>query len=211
MKRFVEGRETTDDSIKSQEVETLDQNEVKICGDSLQNCEMNGKHMNIWRQTSVEENVARLKMTVSQQDDLIKTLNSKYASMLRLLEDRSMSMYGSTVLANVHQLETEVQVLRAEKEHMMSILNEKTREASSLKGEVHRLMSAVSAGKAALAKLQQDTQDMARNQEMSNMDMKKEAIKKLSQLVKDRDIEIEALKEKNSTLLQVLKSLISNF
>lgn len=194
-------------------METSDENGVKTCGDNLQNCEINGKHhMTIWRQSSVDDNVIQLRTTVSQQDDLIKTLNSKYSSMLRLLEDRSMSMYGSTVLANVHQLETEVQVLRAEKEHMMSVLNEKTREASSLKGEVHRLMSVVSAGKAALAKLQQDTQDMVRNQEMSNMDMKKEAIKKLSQLVKDRDIEIEALKEKNLTLLQVRKlRLISSF
>ena len=39
---------------------------------------------------------------------------------------------------------------------MMSILDDKTREASTLKVEVHRLMDAVSAGKAALDRLQKE-------------------------------------------------------
>ena len=88
---------------------------------------------------------------------------------------------------------------------MIAILDEKTREASSLKSEVHRLMNVVSAGKAAIAKLQQDSQEMLRNNgESLNEDMKKEAIRKLSQMIKDKDFEIEALSQKNSTLLQVI-------
>ena len=92
---------------------------------------------------------------------------------------------------------------------MIAILDEKTREASSLKSEVHRLMNVVSAGKAAIAKLQQDSQEMSRNNgESLNEDMKKEAIRKLSQMIKDKDFEIEALSQKNSTLLQVIYLLL---
>lgn len=198
MKRFVEGSEMLDGEANGSEIMHSNVNSIGDC----KNFEVSKKHSDVWKSSS-EEDVGRLKKTVSQQEDLIKTLNSKYSSMLRLLEDRSLSAHGSTVLADFHQLESEVHVLRTEKEHMMLILSEKTREASSLKGEVHHLMNVVSAGKAALAKLQQDSQDMVRNHETSNVDMKKEAVRKLSQLVKDRDIEIEALKEKNATLLQV--------
>lgn len=201
MKRFVEGSEMLDGEANGSEIIHSNVNSVGDC----KNFEVGKQNSDVWKSSS-DEDIGRLKKTVSQQEDLIKTLNSKYSSMLRLLEDRSLSAHGSTVLADFHRLESEVHVLRTEKEHMMLILSEKTREASSLKGEVHHLMSVVSAGKSALAKLQQDTQDMVRNHETSNVDMKKEAIKKLSQLVQDRDIEIEALKEKNSTLLQVLQS-----
>ena len=39
--------------------------------------------------------------------------------------------------------------------------------------------------------------------------MKNEAVKKLSQLIKDRDMEIEALRMKNATLTQVCVNSIS--
>jgi len=61
------------------------------------------------------EEIARLKAVVSRQEDLIGTLNGKYSSMLRLLEDRSTSAHGSTVLADYHRLENEVATLRKEK------------------------------------------------------------------------------------------------
>lgn len=93
------------------------------------------------------------------------------------------------------------------------MLNDKTREASSLKSEVHVLMSAVSAGKAALSKLQAESRELARCQDSGgtatqapgpNEDMKQDAIKRLSQLIKEREFEIESLKQKNATLLEVL-------
>ena len=151
---------------------------------------------------------ARLRQTISHQHDLIDALNSKYSLVLGLLNDRSQAMHGSTVLTDVHRLETELRGLHTEKEHMMRVLDEKTREASMLKSEVHRLMSVVSAGKAAITKLQQDGLDVVRTRESSHQDMKKEAITRLSQLVRDKDLEIEALNQKNSTLLQVMGVLI---
>jgi len=80
-------------------------------------------------------------------------------------------------------------------------------------------MTAVSAGKAALNKMQADTRQMVRSGSSSgggggqegvnpNGDMKEDAVKRLSQMIKNKDLEIESLNLKNGTLLQVRYCLI---
>ena len=59
-------------------------------------------------------------------------------------------------MVEVHELETKIKQLKLEKDQMVSVLSEKSREESNLKTEVHRLMGIISAEKSALAKLQQD-------------------------------------------------------
>ena len=86
----------------------------------------------------------------------------------------------------------------------LQVLNDKTRECSQLKGEVHKLMNVVSAEKAALSKLQQDNHHLQQHEEEKPAsDMSKEAIKNLSRMIRDKDLEIESLSQKNETLLQV--------
>ena len=58
--------------------------------------------------SSLDIEINRLKSTVVQQEDLIRTLNGKYSSMLRLLEDRSLEIHGNTTLVDIHHMETEV-------------------------------------------------------------------------------------------------------
>ncbi|ELU10618.1 hypothetical protein CAPTEDRAFT_62711, partial [Capitella teleta] len=140
------------------------------------------------------------------KDELVSELNNKNASLTHLLEEKSAGNHGNQVLLEVHRLENESRSLRMEKEQMMSILNEKTRECSSLKSEVRRLMNVVSQEKQAITKLQQDNQELRTPKEAPNQDMSKEAIKRLSQIIKDKDLEIESLGQKNQTLLQVLSS-----
>ena len=75
-------------------------------------------------------------------------------------------------------------------------------------------MSVVSAEKSALSKLQQDNQQLRTqqenggggnhgNNEKKNEDMQKEAVRNLSRIIRDKELEIESLNMKNQTLLQV--------
>ncbi|ESO07317.1 hypothetical protein HELRODRAFT_191137 [Helobdella robusta] len=158
--------------------------------------------------------ISTLNSTVARQEDVIKTLNDKYNNILRLLQSKSLEQFGNEqVLMNLHQLQIEIDSHHQEKDHIMSILNDKSRENSNLKLEVHSLMSALSASKAAFSKQQQ--QQLLPPQQQTNLDvddraendeMKKEAVKKLAQIIKDKDVEIEALNQKNVTLLQVLQN-----
>ena len=59
-------------------------------------------------------------------------------------------------MVELYELQTEMKQLRLEKDQMTAVLSEKSRESSSLKSEVHKLMGFISAEKSAIAKLQQD-------------------------------------------------------
>ena len=106
----------------------------------------------------------------------------------------------------------------------LQVLNDKTRECSQLKGDVHKLMSVVSAEKSALSKLQHDNQQLRTQQQQQQQqvtsapaaaatagednaedgaDMQRQAVKKLSHIIRDKELEIESLNMKNETLLQV--------
>ena len=90
----------------------------------------------------------------------------------------------------------------------MQVLNDKTRECSQLKSEVHKLMSVVSAEKTALTKLQEDNAQLrTRNESAATQprddDMQREAVRNLSRMIRDKELEVESLQMKNSTLLQV--------
>ena len=154
--------------------------------------------------------LSRLHSTIAHQNDLIDTLNSKYTSLLTLLEDRSQSVHGSSILVEVHQLQSEARELRADRERLVTVLGEKTRESGALRSEVHRLTAATAATQAALAKTQQEAKNLAQGNANGpreiNQDMKNEAVKRLSQIVRDKDVEIEALQMKNATLVQVKDS-----
>ena len=150
------------------------------------------------------KDIIQLRSTISQQKDMLNALNSKYASLRNLLEDRSQVVHGSSVLSDVHRLESELREIRADRERLLTVLGEKTREASALRAEVHRLTNVAAASQAALTKAQRDAQHIAtQSQQETNQDMKNEAVKKLSRIIKDKDLEINALQLKNATLVQV--------
>ena len=164
------------------------------------------------------EELEGLRKIVEQKDKVIGEIKESHASLLKMLEEKSLAQCGSKTLIEVHRLDNEVRALRMEKEQMMSILNERTREGSQLKAEVHRLMNVISAERAALTKLQKDNSEIRKEmsggtvlssvgspQPSTASEMGKEAVKKLSQIIRDKDVEIEALRQRNGTLLQVLQ------
>ncbi|CAN8031569.1 unnamed protein product, partial [Ixodes persulcatus] len=107
-------------------------------------------------------------------------------------------------------LEERLRTLQADKDRILSVMNEKSRESSSLKAEVHRLLSVVAHERQALAQLRRENEEKiasAARADASGQDaeLAREALRNLSRLVRDRELEVEAQKQKNGTLLQLLR------
>ncbi|XP_042144604.1 thyroid receptor-interacting protein 11 isoform X2 [Ixodes scapularis] len=107
-------------------------------------------------------------------------------------------------------LEERLRVLQADKDRILSVMNEKSRESSSLKAEVHRLLGVVAHERQALAQLRRENEEKmasAARADASGQDaeLAREALRNLSRLVRDRELEVEAQKQKNGTLLQLLR------
>ncbi|KAF8792650.1 Thyroid receptor-interacting protein 11 like protein [Argiope bruennichi] len=103
-------------------------------------------------------------------------------------------------------LQEKVSALELEKGKLLCVLNEKSQECSTLKTEVHKLTSIVASEKQALLKLQQDNCELKlSSKEKSDPELTKETIKKLSNIIRDKDFEIESLKQKNSTLTTLIQ------
>ena len=156
----------------------------------------------------VTREIDTLKNQLNEKDNVISELQRNNTSLLKMLDTKSKGS-GDVNLVEMHRLENETIALKREREQMMDVMNEKTKEVSSLKAEVHRLMEIASAEKLAIEKLQKDSQEMSRNVTVAGEnhtdDMQKEAIQNLSRMIRDKDLEVESLKQKNETLLSVLQ------
>ncbi|XP_077537104.1 uncharacterized protein LOC144149418 isoform X2 [Haemaphysalis longicornis] len=105
-------------------------------------------------------------------------------------------------------LEERLRSLQADKDRILSVMNEKSRESSSLKAEVHRLLNVVAQERQAAAKLRREKEEQQSSmgaRENEDAELTRQALRNLSQLVRDRELEVEAEKQKNSTLLQLLR------
>lgn len=152
------------------------------------------------------EEMEKLKILLREKDIVISELQTNNSSLLKMLETKSINSLGDKTLVDVHKLENEVKQLKLEKEQILAVMNEKSRETSNLKSEVHRLTNIIAAEKVALNKLQKDNQDLTQNKEKSVVeDMQKEALQNLSRIIRDKDMEIEALTSKNQTLIAVMQ------
>ncbi|CAI9730427.1 receptor-interacting 11-like isoform X2 [Octopus vulgaris] len=158
------------------------------------------------------EELEKLQRIVSEKDNIIQELQNNNAMLLKMIESKSVSVYGDKSLLELHQLSNDVKDLKLEKEQMISVMDEKTRECSSLKAEVHRLMAIVSEERNAIDHLQLENQQLlqSQNKVVSNDaseagGMQKEALQKLSNIIRDKDVEIDALKQKNKTLLTIFQ------
>ncbi|KAL3873668.1 hypothetical protein ACJMK2_036761 [Sinanodonta woodiana] len=169
--------------------------------------EENDNILDTERTSKVAEEMEELQKRIEDKDDVIAELQKNNASLLKMLELKSKTINGDFTLVEKHKLEEEIKALKLEKEQMMSIMNEKSRECSNLRTEVHRLMNVVTAEKLAIEKLQQDNQELTQKRESAhpNQDMQKEAVQKLSRIIQDKDLEIESLQQKSQTLLNVLQ------
>lgn len=163
------------------------------------------------RFAGLEKEIDELRERLREKDVIVTELQKSNSSLLALLEKGGGSLDKSLFSqVAIHKMEAELRSLRAEKEQMVAVVTEKSRENSSLKSEMHRLMDVVSAGQTAIEKLQQDNRTMEQRKfsparDDGEDDMRREALANMARLVRDRETEIEALKQKNDTLLAVLQ------
>lgn len=142
------------------------------------------------------DEVGKLSQVIQQKDLEIQALHARV----------SMGV-GSGHSQDVLFLQQQLQAYAVEREQVLAVLNEKTRENSQLRSDHHRLMDIMAAKESALAKLQQENQRLSNMSDPSgSQEMFKETIQNLSRIIREKDIEIDALTQKCQTLVTVLQS-----
>eukprot|EP00075_Anas_platyrhynchos_P026181 XP_027315434.1 thyroid receptor-interacting protein 11 isoform X2 [Anas platyrhynchos] len=139
-----------------------------------------------------KDEVGKLTRIIQEKDLEIQALNARVSS----------ASYRQDVLCLQQQLQAYVM----EREQVLAVLSEKTRENSQLKTEYHKIMDMVAAKEAALVRLQEENQKLSNRFENSSQDMFRETIQNLSRIIREKDIEIDALSQKCQTLLTVLQT-----
>ena len=181
---------------------------------------------------SEKSKVLELQDRLKERDSLIEELNTEVEKMKHHseiiekqdLESKEKDQNQKSVLDKVKELEVENKSLKEQIEvnnktteahssnndlasdMMVEVLNEKTRENSHLKKENERLMQSLSEEQRQAAMMKASIEQQTNEKE----EMSKVAVHKLSQIIKDKDMEIEALNKKNESLLTVLQSNASD-
>lgn len=142
------------------------------------------------------DEVGKLSQVILQKDLEIQALHARV----------SMGV-GGGLSQDILFLQQQLQAYAVEREQVLAVLNEKTRENSQLRSDHHRLMDIMAAKESALAKLQQENQRLSNMSDPSgSQEMFKETIQNLSRIIREKDIEIDALTQKCQTLVTVLQS-----
>lgn len=142
------------------------------------------------------DEVGKLSQVILQKDLEIQALHARV----------SMGVGGGHS-QDVLFLQQQLQAYAVEREQVLAVLNEKTRENSQLRSDHHRFMDIMAAKESALAKLQQENQRLSNMSDPSgSQEMFKETIQNLSRIIREKDIEIDALTQKCQTLVTVLQS-----
>ncbi|NXL57138.1 TRIPB protein, partial [Chordeiles acutipennis] len=139
-----------------------------------------------------KDEVGKLTRIIQEKDLEIQALNARVSS----------GSYRQDVLCLQQQLQAYVM----EREQVLAVLSEKTRENSQLKTEYRNIMDMVAAKEAALVRLQEENQKLSNRSENSSQEMSRETIQNLSRIIREKDIEIDALSQKCQTLLTVLQT-----
>ncbi|NWV88496.1 TRIPB protein, partial [Machaerirhynchus nigripectus] len=139
-----------------------------------------------------KDEVGKLTRIIQEKDLEIQALNARVSS----------AAYRQDVLSLQQQLQAYVM----EREQVLAVLSEKTRENSQLKTEYRNIMDMVAAKEAALVRLQEENRRLSNRSENSSQDMSRETIQNLSRIIREKDIEIDALSQKCQTLLTVLQT-----
>ncbi|NXN22657.1 TRIPB protein, partial [Nycticryphes semicollaris] len=188
---------------------------------------LNGENGNEKHDLSKAE-IERLVKGIKEREMEIKLLNEKNVSLSQQIDQLSKDEVGKLIRI-IQEKDLEIQALNArvssasyrqdvlclqqqlqaymvEREQVLAVLSEKTRENSQLKTEYRNIMDMVAAKEAALVRLQEENQKLSNRSENSSQDMSRETIQNLSRIIREKDIEIDALSQKCQTLLTVLQT-----
>ncbi|KAM4667012.1 thyroid receptor-interacting protein 11 [Amazona ochrocephala] len=188
---------------------------------------LNGENGNEKHDLSKAE-IERLVKGIKEREMEIKLLNEKNVSLSQRIDQLSKDEVGKLTRI-IQEKDLEIQALNArvsssssrqdvlclqqqlqayvlEREQVLAVLSEKTRENSQLKTEYRNIMDMVAAKEAALVRLQEENKKLSDRSENSSQDMSRETIQNLSRIIREKDIEIDALSQKCQTLLTVLQT-----
>uniref|UniRef100_A0AAZ3S3K0 GRIP domain-containing protein n=1 Tax=Oncorhynchus tshawytscha TaxID=74940 RepID=A0AAZ3S3K0_ONCTS len=159
--------------------------------------QLNEKNLNLTRQLAQlvvsREEIGKLSQMLLQKDLEIQALHAR------------VSLGGHS--QDVMFLQQQLQAYAVEREQVLAVLNEKTRENSQLRGDYQRIMDIVAGKEAVLLKVQQENQRLSTMSDPSgSQEMFRETIQNLSRIIREKDIEIDALTQKCQTLVSVLQA-----
>ncbi|XP_062253174.1 thyroid receptor-interacting protein 11 [Platichthys flesus] len=163
-------------------------------------CQLNEKNLSLTKQLDQlmvsRDEVGKLSQMILQKDLEIQALHAR------------LSMVGGGGHnQDVLYLQQQLQAYAVEREQVLAVLNEKARENSQLRSDYHRFMDMMAVKEAALLKLQQENQHLSNMSDPSGShEMFKETIQNLSRIIREKDIEIDALTQKCQTLVTVLQT-----
>ncbi|XP_061215886.1 thyroid receptor-interacting protein 11 [Neopsephotus bourkii] len=155
---------------------------------------LNEKNVSLSQQIDqlCKDEVGKLTRIIQEKDLEIQALNARVSS--------------ASSRQDVLCLQQQLQAYVLEREQVLAVLSEKTRENSQLKTEYRNIMDMVAAKEAALVRLQEENKKLSDRSENSSQDMSRETIQNLSRIIREKDIEIDALSQKCQTLLTVLQT-----
>ncbi|KAK6306881.1 hypothetical protein J4Q44_G00220290 [Coregonus suidteri] len=161
--------------------------------------QLNEKNLNLTRQLDQlvvsSEEMGKLSQMVLQKDLEIQALHAH------------VSLGGGGNSQDVIFLQQQLQAFAVEREQVLAVLNEKTRENSKLRGDYQHVMDIVAGKEAVLLKVQQENQRLSTLSDPSgSQEMFRETIQNLSRIIREKDIEIDALTQKCHTLVSVLQA-----
>ncbi|CAM4726205.1 unnamed protein product [Leuciscus chuanchicus] len=164
------------------------------------------------KETEINQlNEKNLSLT-KQLDQLVVAQNElgKLSQMVLQKDLEIQALHARVSGGNVQDvvfLQQQLQAYAVEREQVLAVFNEKTRENSQLRSDYHRIMDIVAAKEAALLKLQQENQRLSTMSDPSgSQEMFRETIQNLSRIIREKDIEIDALTQKCQTLVSVLQT-----
>ncbi|NXR13212.1 TRIPB protein, partial [Semnornis frantzii] len=150
---------------------------------------------------------------VSLNQQIDQLLKDEFGKLNRIIQEKEMEIQAlnarfssASCRQDVLCLQQQLQAYVLEREQVLAVLSEKTRENSQLKTEYRNIMDMVAAKEAALVRLQEENQKLSNRSENSSEDMSRETIQNLSRIIREKDIEIDALSQKCQTLLTVLQT-----
>ncbi|XP_036114435.1 thyroid receptor-interacting protein 11 isoform X3 [Molossus molossus] len=155
---------------------------------------LNEKNISLTKQIDQlsKDEVGKLTQIIQQKDLEIQALHARISS--------------ASYTQDIVYLQQQLQAFAIEREQVLAVFSEKTRENSHLKTEYHKMMDIVAAKEAALNKLQDENKKLSTKCEGTGQDMFRETIQNLSRIIREKDIEIDALSQKCQTLLTVLQT-----
>ncbi|XP_064440023.1 thyroid receptor-interacting protein 11-like [Mirounga angustirostris] len=140
-----------------------------------------------------KEEIGKLTQIIQQKDLEIQGLSSRISAA-------SHSQNG-----DVERLQRQLQEYAWKSEQVLAVLNEKTRENSNLRTEYDKMADRMAATEADLRRMQEENQKLSTRMDSSGQEMFRETIQNLSHIVREKDLEVDALSQKCQTLLTLLQ------